>query len=139
MTTIHSQCVDLLRFLSKTENEQISIIFDNTDAWYFKAGEQPVLKLFEQFFEYIDYLLASDDFGKVFQEDSVLRELYSLLELIYESGDRFNMGANKFFQREAVASSPIWQLIRRLARQTLVVMAVDGAEMTVSFEDVISL
>ena len=139
MSSVHSQCLDLLRFLSATEINKISAAFDNTDAWYYKSGDQPILKLFEQFFEYMDYLLASDEFYNAFQGNSILNELYSLMELVYESGDKFNMGENKFYQRESIEVSPVWKLIRRLAQEALVVIHEENSEMTVSFEDVICI
>lgn len=121
------------------EVQKSTIIFDNLQAWYFRAGEQPVLQLFEQFFVYADYLLASDEFRNNFKENSVMNELYSLMELIYEASDGSQMEKNKYFQRDSIEGSPVWKLIRRLAQEVLVVAHQNGSAMTVSFEEVICL
>lgn len=139
MSSLRSQYLDLLRFLALPEADKIAMIYDNEQAWYIKAGEQPVLKLFEQFFEYADYLLASEEFSAIFQKNLILRELYSLMELIYESGDRFYMESNKYYQREIIEASPIWKLIRRLAQESLVAAHQANTNMTVSFEELICL
>lgn len=139
VATLESQYTDLLRFLSLPESEKAIMMFENKEAWYVKAGKHPVYELFLQFFEYMDFLLASDKFIDVFNENTVMRELYSLMELVYESGDANYMIGNKFFQREAIENTPIWKLVRRLAEMTLVVMGEEGSSMTVSFEEVICL
>jgi hypothetical protein len=119
------------------EGIKVAEVFDNKSAWYFKAREQPVLKLFEQFFDYANYMKASEEFYDIFQNNSVLDELYSVMELIYETGNRIDMGVNRYFQRESIEELAIWKLIRRLANETLTVAHEENTPMTVSFEEVI--